>query len=94
MSYETAFLFLNMPAHFYAGIIIGLLCGLAGGYYLFSKSIRFYQDQIKHLKDELERSNVKNQRINDYFAQALTGLSQKKTAQQQADKKTNRNADN
>lgn len=79
MDAQTAFLFLNMPAHFYAGIVIGLIAGLAGGYFFFGKSIRFYQIQVKHLQDELKRENEKNQRLNDHFAMALTGLSQKKT---------------
>lgn len=75
MDAQTANLLLNMPAHFYAGIIIGLIAGLAGGYFFYGKSIRFYQGEVKHLKDELSREVEIRQKLNDDYAKALLALS-------------------
>ena len=97
MTYETAFIFLNQPAEFYAGVFAGLFLGFVGSYILFYRAqLHFFKEQIKHLKDELEREQNKREQLNNYYIQALTGKlpsEQNHTTQNQADNYADKRAD-
>ena len=81
--------FLTQNTAFYAGFLLGFLCGAFLAYIFFKNSLRYFKDIIKSLREELKRDQEKHTYIQQEFTKSLSlFLSQGKNKDNQTDHQT------